>query len=105
VVSAREMGQGEGALSRGAGMVAAARQDFGRLDQELVAHLAAARSAWSGRGGTAFHALGQAWHEKQRTIVAALDGLEAALRATEKDNVGTDELQSAAFIRQQQRLG
>jgi uncharacterized protein YukE len=99
------MGQGEGALSRGAGMVAGAREDFDRLDHELVEHLSAARSAWTGRGGAAFHALGQAWHEKQQTIVRALDGFESALRATERDNVGTDESQSAAFARAQHRLG
>ena len=82
-----------------------ARADFDHLDHELVQHLDAARARWSGQGGSAFHALGLAWSEKQRTITRALDGLEASLRATEQDNVRTDETQSAAFVRAQQRLG
>ena len=100
-----EMGQGQGALSAAAGRVADARHDFDRLDHELVQHLDAARTRWSGRGGTAFQALGMAWSEKQRTITGALDDLAASLRATETDNVRTDETQSAAFLRARQRLG
>jgi uncharacterized protein YukE len=99
------MGQGAGTLSAAAGLVAGARQDFDGLNRELAQHLHAARAAWSGQGGSAFWLLGQAWQEKQRTIVAALDAFESALRATERDNVGTDEAQSAAYARQWQRLG
>ena len=76
----------------------------------------ASTTSWSststppGRGGPAraarrSHALGLAWAEKQRTITGALDGFEASLRATETDNTSTDETQSAAFVRSQQRLG
>lgn len=100
-----EMGQGRGALSAAAGRVAEARQDFDHLDHELLQHLDAARARWSGAGGAAFHALGLAWSEKQRTITAALSDFEASLRATEQDNTRTDEIQSAAFSRAQQRLG
>jgi WXG100 family type VII secretion target len=100
-----EMGQGHGALSAAAGRVADARHDFDRLDDELVQHLDAARSTWSGQGGSAFHALGRAWAERQLTITRALDDFEASLRATEHDNTGTDDTQSAAFLRVQQRLG
>ena len=99
------MGQGHGALSAAAELVAEARSDLERLDRELVGHVDAARTAWSGRGGAAFTALGLAWSEKQRVIVGALHGFEAALRSTEKDNLGTDDQQSAAFGRHQQRLG
>jgi WXG100 family type VII secretion target len=100
-----EMGQGQGALSTAAGRVADARHDFDRLDRELVQHLDAARARWSGQGGTAFQALGLAWSEKQRTITGALDAFESSLRTTEHDNLHTDETQSAAFMRAQQRLG
>lgn len=105
MTSAPLMGQGAGALSAAAGLVAGARQDLDRLDRELVAHLDEALAAWSGRGGSAFHALGCAWSERQRTIVSALDRFEASLRSTETDNVHTDEVQSAAFARHQGRLG
>jgi uncharacterized protein YukE len=99
------MGQAEGALSAAAGLVHEARCDFDRLNDELVQHIEAARSAWAGQGATAFTALGHAWSERQRTIVGALTGFEAALRSTEKDNIGTDDTQSAAFARSRQRLG
>jgi ESAT-6 family protein len=103
--SAPEMGQGQGTLSAAAGIVADAQHDFDRLDNELVQHIDAARAAWSGQGGSAFRALGEAWSAKQRTIVGALNRFEASLRSTEKDNTATDDVQSAAFTRNQQRLG
>ena len=103
--SANVMGQGQGTLSAAAGMVADAQHDFDRLNNELVQHIDAARVKWSGQGGTAFNALGHAWSEKQRTIVNALNQFEASLRSTERDNTRTDDTQSAAFVRNQQRLG
>jgi uncharacterized protein YukE len=103
--SAQEMGQGRGTLSRAAGLVAAARGDFERYNNEVVERIDSARATWVGQGGAAFNALGHAWSEKQRTITNALDGFEAALRATERDNTTTDDMQSSAFTRSQQRLG
>ena len=103
--TAHEMGQGQGTLSAAAVLVAEARQDFGRLDRELTEHLAQARSLWAGQGGSGFQALGLAWSERQRTIVAALDRFEDALRSTERDNTTTDEAQSAAFVQTRHRLG
>ena len=100
-----QMGQGRGTLSAGAARVEEARSDFDRLDQELLRHLETARSAWSGEGGTAFTALGQAWSERQRTITGALEAFATSLRATESDNTGTDAAQSAMFTRNRQRLG
>jgi uncharacterized protein YukE len=103
--SAPEMGQAHGALSTAAGMVAGAKADFDQLDRELVGHLEAAQALWTGRGGAAFLSLGRAWTERQRTIVGALADFEASLRSTERDNVATDDAQSAAFAHQLQRLG
>jgi uncharacterized protein YukE len=99
------MGQGQGTLSAAAGMVADAKHDFDRLNNELVQHIDAAKATWAVQGGTAFSALGHAWAEKQRTIVSALNQFEASLRSTEKDNTSTDDTQSAAFVRNHQRLG
>jgi uncharacterized protein YukE len=103
--SAPEMGQGRGALSRAAGLVADARADFERYNTEVVERIDAARATWFGQGSTAFNALGHAWSERQRTIINALDGFEMALRATERDNIATDDAQSSVFVRGQQRLG
>jgi WXG100 family type VII secretion target len=85
-------------------MVADARVDFERLNSQLVERIDSARATWVGQGGTAFNALGHAWSEKQRTITDALDGFEAALRATERDYTATDDIQSSVFTRSQQRL-
>lgn len=103
--SASLMGQAAGALSAAAALVAEARQDFDRLDRDLVAHLDQARSAWSGRGGSAFLSLGATWAQQQRAIVGALDRFEDSLRSTERDNTDTDEVQSTAFTQQLRRLG
>jgi WXG100 family type VII secretion target len=104
-MSSAEMGQGEGTLSAAAGMVADAKHDFDRLNNELIQHIDSAKATWSGQGGSAFNTLGHAWHEKQTTIVSALNQFEASLRSTEKDNTSTDDTQSSAFARNQQRLG
>jgi uncharacterized protein YukE len=104
-MSSNEMGQGQGTLSTAAGMVADAKHDFDRLNNELVQHIEAAKTKWAGQGGTAFNSLGHAWSEKQRTITNALNQFEASLRGTEKDNTTTDDTQSSTLTRTHQRLG
>ena len=104
-MSAAEMGQGEGALSRGAGLVADAKVDFDRISSKLDGQIQGLRGRWQGAGGTAFFALHQAWTEKQRVIVQALNEFESALTATERDNLATDEAQSANYARTTSRLG
>ncbi len=56
-------------------------------------------------GGSAFFALQQAWTEKQKVITNALNDFEASLTSTERDNVNTDEAQSANYNRTAGRLG
>ena len=103
-MSTHEMGQGEGTLSRAASMVAEARGDFDRLARELDGRIQGMRGQWVGAGGTAFFHLHQAWTERQTRIVAALDGFEASLISTERDNLATDEAQMAAYQRTTARL-
>lgn len=102
---AAEMGQGEHTLSRAAGMVADAQHDLDGLSRRLDAQVAGLQGGWSGAGGTAFFALHQAWTERQSAITSALAGLEAGLRSTERDNVATDQDQSAHYHRTAARLG
>jgi WXG100 family type VII secretion target len=104
-MSASEMGQGEGTLGKSAGVVAVARVDLDRISSRLEGQIQGLRGRWQGAGGTAFLTLHQAWTEKQRTIVQALDSFERALVGTERDNVATDEAQSAAYARTISRLG
>lgn len=100
-----EMGQGEGTLTKAAGLVADAKADFDRLSSKLDGQIQGLRGRWAGAGGQAFFALHQAWTEKQRVIVGALNEFEAALTSTEKDNLATDEAQSAHYTRTASRLG
>jgi len=104
-MSAAEMGQGHGTLSKGAGLVAEAKVDFDRINITLEGEIQGLRGRWQGAGGTAFFALHQAWTEKQKVIVQALNEFESALTTTERDNVSTDEAQSANYARTTSRLG
>ena len=104
-MSAAEMGQDAGTLSKGAAMVAGAKLDFDRISIRLDGQIQGLRARWQGAGGTAFFTLHQAWTEKQKTIVAALNEFESALTSTERDNVSTDEVQSANYARTTSRLG
>lgn len=105
MTSAAEMGQGAGTLTRAAGLVAGARQDFDAMSRALAAQIAGAQGLWVGAGGTAFFALHQAWTERQGIVTSALSDFEAALVATERDNVATDQAQSSDYARVAARLG
>jgi WXG100 family type VII secretion target len=102
---APEMGQGEHTLTRAAGLVVEARQDFEGLSKALEGKIAGLQGKWAGAGGTAFFSLHQAWTEKQRVITNALNEFEASLSSTEKDNLNTDETQSSSYNRFAGRLG
>jgi len=93
--TSNEMLAGDQVLSRAAGMVATARADFTRDAANLENQINGLRGRWQGAGGQAFFALHQAWTEKQRVIVSALDEFENSLRSTERDNVSTDETQQS----------
>ena len=73
--------------------------------RELDGQIAGLRGKWAGAGGTAFFALHEAWTEKQNVITNALNEFEASLQSTEKDNMSTDEAQSANYNRTAGRLG
>ena len=102
--NSNEMLAGEHALSRAAGMVSAAKADFTRDAANLENQINGMRGRWQGAGGQAFFTLHQAWTEKQRIILSALDEFEASLRTTERDNVSTDETQQAANVNLAGRL-
>lgn len=104
-MSTAEMGQADGALTRAAALVGAAKQDLDGLSRSLEGQVQALQGRWTGAGGSAFFRLHQAWTERQRVIVAALDEFEASLTSVEKDNISTDEAQSAHYTRTAGRLG
>ena len=102
---APQMGQGEGALTRAASLVAQARADFDVLSKGLEQQILGHQGAWVGAGGSAFFTLHRAWTDRQRAITGALDEFEASLTATERDNMRTDEAQSSSYLRVAARLG
>jgi len=85
------MKAGEGTLAQAAALVSDAKVDFDRLAAGLDQQLSSARSRWQGAGGTSFFGLAQAWDEKQRTIVAALDRFHAELTGTQSVFTGADD--------------
>lgn len=100
-----EFGQGDGTLSRAAGLVTEARTDFDAYSARLDGQLAAVQGRWGGRGAQAFFVLHQAWTEKQRTIVGALDDFAGSLASTEQDNTATDDEIGASYAQLRGRLG
>lgn len=100
-----EFGQGEGVLSRAAGMVADARTDFNSYSSTLTNQIAGVHGKWGGAGATAFFTLHQAWTEKHKVIVDALNEFEDSLQVTERDNTATDDTQRSSYTNLQGRLG
>jgi len=97
-------GQGEGTLSRAAGLVDEAETDLDGIAAQLGARVADLQARWRGAGASAFLAFHEAWDARQGQIVRALEDFAAALRATERDNLATDEAQSAVYARAAQAL-
>lgn len=100
-----EYGQGQGTLTRAAGLVDAARQDFTGYSQQLSGKLSSLRGQWGGQGANAFFVLEQAWTEKQATIVKALDDFSQSLGQTERVNTSNDDDQSGRLGNLTSRLG
>jgi WXG100 family type VII secretion target len=103
-MASTEMGMGEGTLKKAAQLVSGAKQDFDRMSGELDGQIAGLRGQWAGAGGQAFFVLHQAWTEKQRVVVSALDEFEAALLGTERDITSTDDTQASNFTNFQSKL-
>lgn len=95
---AETIGLTTGALERAAGLVAAARADLLGVGGRLSTRLAQSQGGWRGSGARAFAAFHMTWSERQRAIVAALDGFEAALRASEAISQRTDAEQARAYV-------
>jgi WXG100 family type VII secretion target len=103
-MATNEMGMGEGTLSKAAQLVSGAKQDFDQLSGNLEGQIQGLQGKWAGAGGQAFFTLHQAWTEKQRVIVRALDEFENSLLGTEKDTRSTDDTQATNFTNFQSKL-
>ena len=98
-------GQSEKALSTAAEYVEQARGEVKNKCNTLSSRVQEMMGGWGGQGATAFNTLMITWQEKQETILKALDQLSASMKETERDNVATDESQSATHANLQGRLG
>ena len=94
---AETIGLTTGALERAAAMVGSARADLLGLSGRLTARLAESNAGWRGSGARSFVGFHLTWSERHRAIVAALDGFEGALRASEAISQQTDAEQARAF--------
>ena len=102
---AETIGLTSGALERAAGLVGIARADLQGLAASLTGRLAQSHAGWRGGGARAFAAFQMTWSERHRAIVAALDGFEAALRASEAVTRRTDAEQARAYASASAGLG
>lgn len=94
---AETIGLTTGTLDRAAGLVATARAELMSSGGRLTAQLAQRQTGWRGSGARAFAAFHLTWSERHRAIVAALDGFEAALRASEAISERADADQARAY--------
>lgn len=101
--NSQEFGQGEKVLSHGAGKVTEAKADFERMARTLEGQISAVK--WGGAGAQAFTTLHQAWMEKHKVVVSALDRFAAELTATEKDNERVDQEQQGYMTNLLNKLG
>ena len=98
-------GQTEKALSKGADFVDQTRGDVKNKCGVLSGNIQTMMAGRGGQGASAFNNLMISWDQKQETILKALDQLSASMKETERDNVSTDENQSATHTNLQGRLG
>ncbi len=100
-----EFGQAEGALKRVADRVVQAKQEFGAHSHTMDDQLASLATQWQGSGGLSFKNLKDAWLEKHKVVVFALDKFHASLTETEKDNQQVDDQAGSDMVALMNRLG
>lgn len=98
------LSQGEGALAQAADRVSEARADLIGLADQLSGQIEGLRGRWSGAGAAAFGQVHLTWQDKQRRIVAALDGLSGSLVETDRVTTAADAAQSDVLTRTASRL-
>ena len=65
--------------------------DYVAAVKVLDGQISAVKGRWGGAGANAFFILHNAWQEKHKVVVTALDKFHASLTETEKDNVQVDQ--------------
>lgn len=105
VAVGQEVSAADGALERGAAIVAESKgQLLGELSA-LEGRLSGIGAMWQGAGSAAFGSVMAQWREKSARIIGALDTFEENLRASQSTYVASDDAASQAMSRLQSRLG
>lgn len=101
----QEVSAADGALARGAAIVAESKsQLLGELSA-LEGRLSGIGAMWQGSGSAAFTSVMAQWREKSNRIISALDTFEENLKASQSTYTATDDAASSAMNRLQSRLG
>ena len=104
-MSSHTMENIDDALGQSIAMTRQARTDLSGQISALDARLAGISGLWQGQGAAAFIRVHQAWNQQVARLLAALDGFEAALAATERTFAATDAQVTTNLQRFSSRLG
>ncbi|QGH70459.1 WXG100 family type VII secretion target [Pseudactinotalea sp. HY158] len=102
---ATEVSAADGALQRGAQVVADAKASLNTELNQLEGKLASIGAQWQGQGASAFTMLMERWRTDARKITSALDTFEQNLTSSQTTYTSTDDTQSSAMNSLSSRLG
>ena len=105
VTVANEVSAADGAIARGAHIVAESKQTLNSDIQSLEAKLSGLGSQWQGAAATAFASLMENWRAQARKITQSLDEFEANLTSSQQTYTAADDSSTSAMNRLQGRLG
>lgn len=105
VTVGNEVSAADGALNRGAQIVAESKQTLNAEIQSLEAKLSGIGSQWQGASATAFASLMENWRAQARKITQSLDEFEANLKSSQQTYTASDDASVSAMNRLQGRLG
>lgn len=101
----REVSAADGALQRGATIVAESKAALQGELSSLESRLAGIGAQWQGTGSAAFTNVMSQWREKATRIINTLDSFEENLRQSQTTYTATDDAASQAMNRLAGRLG
>lgn len=102
---AGEVSAADGALDRGAKIVADSRQQLTQQLKSLEGKLAGIGAQWKGSGSTAFQSVMSRWQQDSTKIISALNGFEENLKGSQSTYTSTDDSSSSSFTNLASRLG
>lgn len=105
VTVGQEVSAADGALARGAKIVAESKTALVGELSSLEGRLSGLGAQWQGSGAVAFTNLMTRWREDANKIISALDGFEQNLIQSQTTYTQSDDAASQAMNRLQGRLG